>query len=310
MSIVVYSAAATEPLSIAEVMAHLRLDEGNQEPAPTEPTAHLISPAAAGNVDNGVHRYLATFVTADGETQAGATSGGVTVADKTINGKVALTGIPIGGASVTARKLYRTAAGGAVWMLLATIADNTTAIYTDNTADASLGAGAPATNTTDDPALSALISAARAEVEGELHRYLVTQTIDAYFDSFPCGGFRLPPLQSVVSITYIDASGDEQTLAADQYKVDSASKPARIKPAYGVTWPSTRCEDNAVKVRFVAGYGAASAVPKSIKQWMLLRIATLWKNRATQVIDGRTLISLPPTFSSGLLDAERVWGLS
>lgn len=60
---------------------------------------------------------------------------------------VALTGIPTGAAIVTARKLYRTAAGGAQLKLLATIADNSTTTFSDTTADASLGANVPTTNT-------------------------------------------------------------------------------------------------------------------------------------------------------------------
>src|SRR5213079_3036948 len=53
---------------------------------------------------------------------------------------VPLTSIPIGPANVTARKLYRTAA-------VAAIADNSTTIYSDTTADGSLGANIPVSNT-------------------------------------------------------------------------------------------------------------------------------------------------------------------
>lgn len=324
MATVVYAAPATEPLTIAEVMAHLRMDAGNQEPAPGAPSAALISPAAAGNVDNGLHRYVVTFVTADGETEAGTVSAGVTVADRTVNGKVALTNIPLGGAAVTARKLYRTAAAGSTYLALATIADNTTTTYTDNVSDASLGAGAPAVNTTDDPGLNVLISLARQQAETLMHRYLVTQTLDAYFDAFPGEPYhslgalhpdkmsdeiRLPPLQSVAEITYIDTNGATQVLASDQYLVDAISQPARIVPAYGCSWPATRAQANAVKVRFVAGYGAASAVPKCVKQWMLMRIGTLWKQR-NEVVVGTIVQRIPEDLMDGLLDPERVWGLA
>lgn len=324
MAIAVYAAPATEPLTIAEVMAHLRMDVGNQEPAPGTPSAALIAPAAAGNVDNGLHRYVVTFVTAAGETQAGTVSAGVTVADRTVNGKVALTNIPLGGAAVIARKLYRTAAAGSTYLALATIADNTTTSYTDNVSDASLGAGAPAVNTTDDPGLSVLVSMARQQAETLLHRYLVTQTLDAYFDAFPgvhdvarCARdpyrlpdeIRLPPLQSVTEITYLDTNGVTQVLAADQYLVDAISQPARVVPAYGCSWPSTRAQANAVKVRFIAGYGAASAVPKCVKQWMLMRIGTLWKQR-NEVIVGTLVQRIPEDLVDSLLDSERVWGLA
>lgn len=61
--------------------------------------------------------------------------------------KGALSAIPTSTADgVTSRKLYRTTAGGAVYFPLATIADNTTTVYTDNVADASLGSTAAATD--------------------------------------------------------------------------------------------------------------------------------------------------------------------
>jgi uncharacterized phiE125 gp8 family phage protein len=302
--LIVYSKPATEPISVAEAMHHCRIDSTNQEPAPSAPTAALGS--GAGNVDNGIHRYLATFCTSSGETHAGDISAAVTVADKTVNGKVSLSAIPLGGSLVTSRKLYRTVAGGSTYLLLATIADNTTTTYTDNIADSSLGAEAPSTNTTDDPYLTILIMAARQHAEQELNRYLITQTVDAYFDEFP-ESFKLPPLQSVTAITYIDTDGTEQTLAADQYIVDSASIPARITPDYNVSWPSTRDQTNAVKVRFVAGYGTAIDVPSCIKSWMLMRIKTLYDTR-DQTVFANGLPVIQQSFIDGLLDPERVRG--
>lgn len=311
MTIVVYAGPAIEPVTVAEAKAACRLDQSNQELAPGALTAALASPAAAGNVNAGAHRYLATFVTADGETEGGTVSSVVTVADAAVNGRVSLTAIPLGGSLVTSRKLYRTAAGGSTYLLLATIADNTTTTYTDNIADSSLGAGAPTTNTTSDPELVALIKSARLMAEQELHRYLITQTLDAYFDTWPvCDGRHkivLPPLQSVSSITYLDTNGDEQTLAADQYVVDAKSQPARITPAYGVSWPSLREQTNAVTVRFVAGYGAAaSSVPQCIKQWMLVRIKYMYDQRDPVNI-GNIVTEFPYSYVDGLLDSERVW---
>lgn len=125
------------------------------------PNAALAG-AGAGNVDNGVHIYQVTFVTAGGET-GGATglTTSATVADKAVDGKVSLTGIETGLSGwVTARKIYRTVAGGSTYKLLATISDNTTTTYTDNIADASLGATMPTTNTALDTRVT--VSAAGA----------------------------------------------------------------------------------------------------------------------------------------------------
>lgn len=304
MTYVVYSAPATEPVSVAEVMQHCRIDASNQEPAPGAITVALV--AESGNVDNGSHRYRLTFVTADGETQAGDISAAVAIANKTASGKVLLSSIPIGGSTVASRRIYRTAANGAVYYLLATIADNTTTTYTDNIADASLGASAPSANTTGDPLLSILIKSARQYAEQLLGRYLITQTIDLYLDEFPGWEINLRPLQSVSAITYVDTAGATQTLSAADYIVDSTGTPARITPAYGVSWPSTRDQVNAVKVRFVAGYGAASAVPQCVKNWMLMRIKTLYETRDSVTFQNGTAV-FPESYVDGLLDPERAW---
>lgn len=115
-----------------------------------------LAGAGAGNVNNGTHSYKFTFVTASGETAAGAVSNTITVVDKTVDGKVTLSNLPKLAPWVTALNVYRTAAGNAAtgpWKLVESIAVGVQTpglTYTDNTADASLGATIPATNTTLD----------------------------------------------------------------------------------------------------------------------------------------------------------------
>jgi len=304
-SLTLYAAPAVEPLTVAEVLQRGRIDAMNQEIPPSTFTAALAATPIAGNVNAGAHRYSATFVTADGETQAGGISAPVTVVDAGVNGKVELSAIPIGGSLVTSRKLYRTAANGSTYLLLATIANNTATTYTDNTADASLGAQAPTVNTTGDPEITALIKTARHAAEGYTRRALVTQTWDLKLDSFPYWTINVPKptLQSVTSITYIDADGATQTLAADQYLVDTSSTPARITPVFGGVWPVTRWQNNAVTVRFVAGYGLAAAVPDGIKAWMILRVKHLFDNSDIVSVSARGQIAeMPRSLVDGMLD--------
>jgi hypothetical protein len=61
--------------------------------------------------------------------------------------QVSLSSIPLGPTGTTQRWLYRTVAGGSQLKKLTTIADNTTTVYTDSTADASLGANVPSADT-------------------------------------------------------------------------------------------------------------------------------------------------------------------
>ena len=65
--------------------------------------------------------------------------------------QVAVSSIALGPASVTGRRIYRTAAGGTQLKVLATLGDNTTTTYLDALADASLGANAPAGDTSGIP---------------------------------------------------------------------------------------------------------------------------------------------------------------
>ena len=304
-----YAAPATEPLTLAEVRRHLRIDATDGEPAPFAPTVALAAPVAAGNVDNGAHRYLSTFVTADGETEAGVESASVTVSDKTVNGKIAVSDIQIGGSAVTARKLYRTKAGGSVFYYHSTISDNVTTSIVDNVADAALGAEAPTTNTTGDPALTLLIASVRRAAESATNQALITQTWDLYLDYFPCWEIQVPkaPLQSVDSISYLDNDGVLQVLSNTQYLVDAFSQPGRITPAFGTIWPVTRAQLNAVKIRFVCGQASAAALEPDIKAWMLLAIGTLYENRSSIVSDpGAVAEELPGEFVANLVRTHRV----
>lgn len=94
-----------------------------------------------------------------------------------------------------------------------------------------------------------------------------------------------PPLISVTSVKYVDAGGTLQTLASNQYQVDTRSVPGRLAPAYGVSWPDTRWQPNAVIVQYVAGYASAAAVPDDLKQIVLLACGMLYENRE-EVIEG------------------------
>jgi uncharacterized phiE125 gp8 family phage protein len=159
--------------------------------------------------------------------------------------------------------------------------------------------------------------------DGILGRALITQTWELTLDAFPSTrsqalGYRgpgfaadaivmpLPPLVSVTSIKYTDTAGTEQTFSSASYTVDITSQPARIVPVYGETWPSTRGEINAVRVRFVAGYGADwNAVPVPIKQAMLLVVAH-WYEHREDVLVGVPASQLPMG-AEALLLPYQVW---
>jgi hypothetical protein len=144
--------------------------------------------------------------------------------------------------------------------------------------------------TSEDALITDLIAAARQDAEKITWRALVMQTWRATLDRFPGPGANSagstwvpssyavmpgpvltavpqgktgyeiflpkPPLVTVNSIKYIDQNGVQQTLATDQYLVDTVSEPGRVTPAYGTSWPSTREQANAVEVSFNCGYAS------------------------------------------------------
>ena len=152
----------------------------------------------------------------------------------------------------------------------------------------------------EDAYIGALISAARERVELFLRRALITQTYELTLDAFPRNKYLLysssyfdlprPPLQSVEWVKYIDTAGQEQTLAADQYIVDTSSDEiARLALAWSQFWPLTRYTINSVKVRFTAGYGGtADKVPQAIRQGILVEISNLYETREDIVV-GQTV---------------------
>lgn len=138
-----------------------------------------------------------------------------------------------------------------------------------------------------DALIGALIAAVRAHQEQVLGLALITQTLVLRLDHFPCHAILLPraPVQSVTAIAYVDEDGLTQTLDAELYTVDTASRPARVVPAYGESWPSTRDVPNAVTITFVAGYGAtAAAVPGPLRRALLMRVADMYENREAKIL--------------------------
>lgn len=101
-----------------------------------------LAGAGAGDVDDGVHDYAVGFTSAAGTSAPGRVAS-VTVANKAADGKVAGSAVPLGPAGTTARVIYRSKAGAHALYVQSTIADNTTATFTDNVADAALTVAAP-----------------------------------------------------------------------------------------------------------------------------------------------------------------------
>ena len=161
----------------------------------------------------------------------------------------------------------------------------------------------------DDALIGLLIQSARQAAEHEAGRVLVSQTWELVLDAFPAAELELRTagVLSIASVKYIDTAGAEQTLAGAAYVLDAEAAPAYLLPAAGYSWPATADTANAVRVRYVAGFGAAAAdVPASIRHWMLLHIGTAYAQRES-VAAGVPVAELPGRYHAALLDPWRVY---
>lgn len=188
-------------------------------------------------------------------------------------------------------------------------------------------------DTSQDTTISLLMLAARRYAETYTGRSLMPQIWCAVADGFPgCPipaapfGAYLPgsviarhasdlviklmrgPVTAVTSITYVDTTGTTQTLDPATYIFDSSDLVQRIAPAFGQSWPAARAQLAAVKITFQAGYSNAAAIPATILNWMLVRIATAYEHREAEEIVARGKLQ-PLEYVDTLLDSEKVWTL-
>jgi uncharacterized phiE125 gp8 family phage protein len=154
------------------------------------------------------------------------------------------------------------------------------------------------TGNSEDSSLYGWIGEAVETIEQRADRTLCTTTRLLTLDAFPRTILLpRPPLVSVSSIKYLDATGVQRTLAADQYRVDAVSTPGRIVPGYGLSWPVTLGVINAIEVEYVCGYGTPARVPHQAKSAIRLMVA--YRNEFREpLITGTTATPLAETVDS------------
>ncbi|HAN97627.1 MAG TPA: hypothetical protein DCQ98_09465 [Planctomycetaceae bacterium] len=155
-----------------------------------------------------------------------------------------------------------------------------------------------ADETAHDDDLSTLIVEARQYVEQALGRQLLTATWDLAIDRFPVGESELPlplpPLQSVTSLQYYDTDGTLQTWDDENYHVSTdGSENGRLVLAPGASWPTAQLRAEAVRIRFVAGYGdAADDVPAPLRRAIKLLVGH-WFTFREEAIAGTIIAQIP-----------------
>lgn len=152
------------------------------------------------------------------------------------------------------------------------------------------------TTDAEDALLDLLLVAARETVETSMNRSIAPKNITLVRDGFPRNRhwFELPNprTRAVVSITYIDDNGDEQTLPPSSYTVALAMEPARVRLVADASWPSTKNEPGAVTVTYTAGYATAAEVPREL-MLAVLWLANWYYEQRTHVNIGNITSELP-----------------
>jgi uncharacterized phiE125 gp8 family phage protein len=129
----------------------------------------------------------------------------------------------------------------------------------------------------DDALIDGLIETATAHFDGwtgVLGRCLVTQTWRLKLDRF-CDPIRLPMPASAISA--IISGGDAVSASVYELLHDAAGSYVTRKD--GQSWPTVPSGNAKVAVDFVAGYGAAAAVPLPIRTAILILVGHLYDNR-------------------------------
>lgn len=188
----------------------------------------------------------------------------------------------------------------------------------------------------DDDLITALISAARQQVEESTQRALIEQTWDVSFDASEIYGnfgsdssglgwwdgvkegaisvnlrreFYLPraPLVSVTSLKYFSESNVETVFPSTDYLVDVMHEPGRLVLNPGAAAPTPTRVANAIIIRYVAGYGPAAAdVPFPLRTAIKQLTAHWYENREPTASDQNIVAGSIPMSIQFILDRYRI----
>jgi len=141
----------------------------------------------------------------------------------------------------------------------------------------------------DDAVIAALIASARAHVETQTRRALITQTWRHNLDMWPLDDrvLVLPaPLQGLAAVRVYDEAGDAQAIDLETFVVDTISAPGVVSfPPWSVPGPGRR--HAGIELDTVVGYGdAAVDVPPSLKLAIRMLVAHWYENRGVVVDSG------------------------
>lgn len=127
----------------------------------------------------------------------------------------------------------------------------------------------------DAPTYVEAIRTAAHDVVAEMSgRCLGAETWDASFAE-ATGDIVLPksPVQSITSISYFDAAGAVQTANVADFLLFAGQDRATMRPAVGKSWPTLQRREDALTIRFVAGY---TTLPEGLRAAVRLAAESIY----------------------------------
>lgn len=163
-------------------------------------------------------------------------------------------------------------------------------------------------HSTEDTLIAALMAAAVNEIDspnGWLGRSLLSRTLRLTLDAPPPDVLYLPgpPVTAINSVKYRDEDDAFVTIDSADYLSDLTAEPALLWIGED-GWPSGMQQGpDCLRVEYVAGYASAAAIPKAVRQWLLIRAAELYRDREGSVLG---VPSTPLRHVDRMLDNLRV----
>ncbi len=154
----------------------------------------------------------------------------------------------------------------------------------------------------DDAYIQNIIDVAQAQAEEITSRYL-EETATVFYLTEAKGIFELPksPLIAVDSIEYYSENSSQyETLSAAYFLVNDKREPAQIK--LNANFNLNIGTFHPLKVSYRAGY---VTLPAPLRQWILMRIATMYENRE-EIVIGTITSDLNSDYNDFLISKYRV----
>jgi uncharacterized phiE125 gp8 family phage protein len=316
MKVALKTAPTIEPLSLAELKLHLRLDSGSFDDnlAITQSLAYgskVIANNYTAHVGTGVNvagKQAEVLLHCGTNAATGTNDTRIEESDDNVTFTAwtggSFTQVTTANDNADYKKQYtgtKTYIRTASKVLLAACEFGTSILLNE-------------AETAEDDLLTAIIQAAREYVEDITRRALLTQTWYYYLDAFPDEDFiKLPfgNLQAAdLSIKYKDSDGTETTMTVTtDYLVETNGEGiGRIVLPYGGSWPSGDLyPSNPITIEFTCGWTSAAAIPSKIRTAIKMLCEDMFNHRDAKESQAQGNVTDNKTVER-LLASARLWG--